>query len=112
MNQILLTLGGLTLGGSAAVILLALLGRNPKSHYGARWRCWAWLLLCLRLRILLVLAVGSMTMAAAMLVFQNLAVNLCHTHIPAIVYRNTVVILCKLQISRILSNGQTVIMCF
>ncbi len=51
MNQILLTLGGLTLGGSAAVILLALLGRNPKSHYGARWRCWAWLLLCLRLAV-------------------------------------------------------------
>ena len=51
MNQILLTLGGLTLGGSAAVALLALLGQTAKSRYGARWRCWAWLLLCLRLAV-------------------------------------------------------------
>lgn len=51
MNEILLTLGGLTLGGSAAVALLALLGRNTRGRYGAKWRCWAWLLLCLLLAI-------------------------------------------------------------
>ena len=49
MNQILLTLGALTLGGSAAVLLLAFMGK--KSRYGARWRCWAWLVLCLRLAV-------------------------------------------------------------
>ena len=49
MNQLLLTLGGLTLGGSAAVLLLAWTGRSGR--YGARWRCWAWALLCLRLAI-------------------------------------------------------------
>lgn len=51
MNQVLLTLGGLTLGGSAAVLLLAFAGRSVRGRYGARWRCWAWLLLCLRLAV-------------------------------------------------------------
>ena len=48
MNHLLPTLGALTLGGSAAVLLLALAAR---SRYGAKWRCWAWLLLCLRLAL-------------------------------------------------------------
>lgn len=52
MNQILLTLGTLTLGGSAAVLLLAWMGRSTRGRYGARWRCWGWLLLCLRLAVL------------------------------------------------------------
>ena len=51
MDQILLTLGGLTLGGSAAVLLLAWAGKSTRGRYGARWRCWAWLLLCLRLAV-------------------------------------------------------------
>lgn len=51
MRELLFTLAGLTLGGSAAVCLLALAGRSTRSRYGARWRCWAWLLLCLRLAI-------------------------------------------------------------
>jgi len=51
MEQTLLTLGGLTLGGSAVVVLLALAGRWGKGRYGARWRCWGWLLLCLRLAL-------------------------------------------------------------
>lgn len=51
MNHILLTLGGLTLGGSAAVVLLALAGRTTWGRYGSKWRCWAWLLLCLRLAV-------------------------------------------------------------
>ena len=49
MNSILLTLGSLTLGGSAAILLLALAGRSTRGRYGAKWRCWGWLLLCLRL---------------------------------------------------------------
>lgn len=51
MNQVLLTLGDLTLGGSAAVVLLAWAGRSACSRYGVRWRCWGWLLLCLRLAV-------------------------------------------------------------
>ena len=51
MNQILLTLGALTLGGSAAAVLLALAGRSTRGRYGAKWRCWGWLLLCLRLAV-------------------------------------------------------------
>lgn len=51
MNDLLLTLGALTLGGSAAVLLLALASRTPRARYGAKWRCWAWLLLCLRLAL-------------------------------------------------------------
>jgi beta-lactamase regulating signal transducer with metallopeptidase domain len=51
MNTILLTLGSLTLGGSAAILLLALAGRSIRGRYGAKWRCWGWLLLCLRLAL-------------------------------------------------------------
>ena len=51
MEEILLTLGALTLGGSAAVLLLAWAGRSTRARYGAKWRCWGWLLLCLRLAV-------------------------------------------------------------
>jgi len=51
MDQILLTLGALTLGGSAAVLVLAWMGRSTRGRYGAKWRCWGWLLLCLRLAV-------------------------------------------------------------
>lgn len=51
MNSILLTLGTLTLGGSAAVLLLAFAGRSTRGRYMAKWRCWGWLLLCLRLAL-------------------------------------------------------------
>ena len=48
-EELLLALGGLTLGGSAGVLVLSAAGRVWR--YGARWRCWAWLLLCLRLAL-------------------------------------------------------------
>ena len=51
MEHLLLTLGGLTLGGSGAVLALSFAGRVSRGRYGARWRCWAWLLLCLRLAL-------------------------------------------------------------
>lgn len=50
-TDLLPTLGALTLGGSAAVILFALASRASRARYGARWRCWVWGLLCLRLAI-------------------------------------------------------------
>ena len=55
MTDVLLSLGSLTLGGSAAIVLLALTGRFTRARYAARWRCWAWAQLCLRLAILLTL---------------------------------------------------------
>lgn len=51
MPDFLPELGALTLGGSAVVLILSLVSRSTRSRYGARWRCWAWLLLCLRLAI-------------------------------------------------------------
>lgn len=63
MNPILLTLGALTLGGSAAVLLLAWAGRSTRGRYGARWRCLAWLLLCLRLAVPLPLPPHAQTKA-------------------------------------------------
>ena len=63
MNQILLTLGALTLGGSAAVLLLAWMGSSTRGRYGAKWRCWAWLLLCLRLAVPLPLVFRGETRA-------------------------------------------------
>ena len=51
MRDFLLGLAEVALGGSAAILLLLLAGRLLGSRYGARWRCWAWLLLCLRLAI-------------------------------------------------------------
>lgn len=51
MPDFLPALGALTLGGSAVVLILSLVSRSTRSRYGARWRCWAWLLLCLRLAI-------------------------------------------------------------
>lgn len=50
-NNLLPTLGALTLGGSIAVILFAVTARASRTRYAARWRCWIWFLLCLRLVI-------------------------------------------------------------
>ena len=51
MTDFLLDLAGLSLGGAAVIVLLLLLGRLTRGRYSARWRCWAWALLCLRLAI-------------------------------------------------------------
>ena len=51
MTEFLSELAALTLGGSAAVIVLALTARLSRARYAARWRCWLWLLLCIRLAI-------------------------------------------------------------
>ena len=51
MTELLPALGALTLGGSAAVGILVLISRSARTRYGARWRCLAWLLLCLRLAV-------------------------------------------------------------
>ena len=49
MADFLPVLATLTLGGGAAVLVFALATRVIRTRYGARWRCWVWLLLCLRL---------------------------------------------------------------
>lgn len=51
MTTPLRTLATLALGGSVVIVLLALAGRSTRARYSARWRCWAWLVLCLRLAI-------------------------------------------------------------
>lgn len=51
MTEFLTELAALTLGGSVAVVVLALTARVSRVHYAARWRCWLWLLLCVRLAI-------------------------------------------------------------
>ena len=51
MGETLLFLVTLSVGGGAAVAALAFFSRSTRSRYGARWRCWAWLLLCLRLAV-------------------------------------------------------------
>ena len=48
-TDFLLSLGSLTLGGAVAVILFAVTSRTSRAKYAARWRCWIWVLLCLRL---------------------------------------------------------------
>lgn len=50
-SELLLTLAGLTLGGTLAVTVFALTARFSRARYAARWRCWIWALLCLRLII-------------------------------------------------------------
>lgn len=51
LSDLLTTLGALTLGGAVAVILFAVTARASRTRYAARWRCWIWVLLCLRLAI-------------------------------------------------------------
>ncbi len=42
---------GVSLGGAAGILLLALWGKMSRTRYGAKWRCWVWLVLCIRLMI-------------------------------------------------------------
>ena len=51
MTEFLSELAALTLGGSVAVIVLALTARLSRTRYAAKWRCWLWLLLCIRLAV-------------------------------------------------------------
>lgn len=61
MTEFLAELASLTLGGSAAVALLALTARLSRRRYAARWRCWLWLLLALRLVIPVPVALPEQT---------------------------------------------------
>lgn len=69
-NNLLPTLGALTLGGSIAVILFAVTARASRTRYAARWRCWIWLLLCLRLVIPVSLMGGAEENASAPIQLQ------------------------------------------
>ena len=51
MDKLLPSLGALSLGGGLVICLLALLSRLSRTRYAARWRCWVWVLLCLRLAV-------------------------------------------------------------
>lgn len=51
MTEFLTNLMSLTMGGTVAVVVMALTARMSRARYAARWRCWLWLLLCLRLMV-------------------------------------------------------------
>ena len=51
MMDFLLDLAGISLGGGGVILLLLLFTRLTGGRYAARWRCWAWVLLGLRLAI-------------------------------------------------------------
>lgn len=51
MMAFLTRMAGVSLGGGAVIVLLLVLCQVTRGRYGARWRCWAWLLLALRLAI-------------------------------------------------------------
>lgn len=51
MTGLLRAAAGVSLGGGAVIVLLLVLARLTRGRYGARWRCWAWLLLALRLAV-------------------------------------------------------------
>lgn len=51
MDDVVLSLVTLSLGGSAVGLLLMGLARLTRSRYAARWRCMVWALLCLRMML-------------------------------------------------------------
>lgn len=51
MADFLLRLASLSVGGAAAIALLLAVERLTDLRYAAKWRCLAWLLLCLRLAV-------------------------------------------------------------
>ena len=51
MADFLKNLGALSLGGGIVILLLLASGFLTRSRYASRWRCWGWLLLCLRLAL-------------------------------------------------------------
>lgn len=53
MDEILMDLFALSLGGSVVALVLMGVARVTRARYAAKWRCVIWALLCLRLIILL-----------------------------------------------------------
>ena len=58
MADFLLRLLSLSAGGALAILLLLVIERLAGLRYAAKWRCLAWLLLCLRLGITLSLSMS------------------------------------------------------
>ena len=53
MDELLMDLFALSLGGGVVALVLMGVARLTRARYGAKWRCVIWALLCLRLIILL-----------------------------------------------------------
>ena len=51
MSDFLIHLAALSLGGGVVALILMLTARFTHARYAARWRCWVWLVLCLRLAV-------------------------------------------------------------
>ena len=65
MTDFLFYLGALSLGGGLVGLILMATGLLTRSRYAARWRCWGWLLLCLRLAIPLPFSFPNVQVRAA-----------------------------------------------
>lgn len=64
MADWLLRLLSLSAGGALAILLLLVIERLAGLRYAAKWRCLAWLLLCLRLGVTLTLSMNPIAPAA------------------------------------------------
>lgn len=64
MTDFLFQLAALSLGGGLVGLALMAAGLLTRSRYAARWRCWGWLLLCLRLAVPVTLSVPSVQVHA------------------------------------------------
>ena len=64
MADFLLRLLSLSAGGALAILLLLAIERLAGLRYAAKWRCLAWLLLCLRLGVTLTLSMSPIVPAA------------------------------------------------
>lgn len=51
MTEHLASLAGVSLGGAVVILLLGIWSYAYRTKYGARWRCWIWLVLSLRLLV-------------------------------------------------------------
>lgn len=51
MADFLINLASLSLGGAVVIGLLGVVARYSRGEYAARWRCWVWLILALRLLV-------------------------------------------------------------
>ena len=64
MADWLLRLLSLSAGGALAILLLLVIERLAGLRYAAKWRCLAWLLLCLRLGVTLTLSMSPIVPSA------------------------------------------------
>lgn len=83
MTEFPFSLFALSLGGGAVVALLALAARLFRARYAARWRCWVWLILCVRLAIPVTIPVPQLSRPVELSVPGNVVIFRPESHEPA-----------------------------